>query len=136
MASTPERDDKRKPDRLIRRGGNIPPRMMHLQMETLINYLEGGLSPDKKKEVALHLKGCNACKKHLKQIYVILEGIDEHVEKHRKECPTPEVMVEFVFGKLSKTEKENVQKHLSECPYCIAFQRVYDEARKGTQNMK
>jgi hypothetical protein len=57
--------------------------------------------------------------------------MDNYAEKSRKECPSPETMRDYEKGTLSKEEQNSVQKHLSECPYCVDFEEIYRLLEKG-----
>jgi anti-sigma factor ChrR (cupin superfamily) len=109
---------------------------MHLSTELLIRYLEAELHPSNEKQLLHHLKECDSCRKRLKESYTILQGIDSYVEKNRENCPSSETMEAYTVGKLSKVETIAVKKHLSECPYCVAFQELYDATAKESQDKK
>jgi len=115
--------NKRKLPPVRRRVGRPPIR--HIPSVTLFGYLDKQLGPVKERKVLSHLRGCETCKKSLREAYAILQGMDNYAEKNRRECPSPEMMRDYEKGTLSKEEHNSVQKHLSECPYCIDFEEIY-----------
>jgi predicted anti-sigma-YlaC factor YlaD len=134
MSSRPHEDDKKKPKRGFVKGKSIQRSFLHIPMEMLYAYLDQHLEPDEEKSVLSHLNECDKCKNLLKEAYVVLKGLDNYAEKNHRECPSPETMRDLEMGKLSKSETLTIEKHLSECPYCIEFEKLYKHLEQESQD--
>jgi hypothetical protein len=85
---------------------------------TLYRFVNNDIEEKTQKEIAAHVKECQACQKIVDELKAYDSDLNKYWNEFRKECLSDDAIYRYLFGRLNKEESEKLEKHLDSCHVC------------------
>jgi anti-sigma factor RsiW len=104
--------------------------MKHLDFETLLLYIEGGLKDPRLAAVAGHLASCGRCYRIYRGVKALADTMGQSFEtlESGSSCPDDREIGALVNDELSGEDSEKLSDHIKECAFCMERAAVYYKA--------
>ena len=98
-----------------------------ISSQQLIDYLDGHVKQDKRRDITFHLSQCVSCRRNLTRLKAIdqflrLESQDKNMEKSAKmidqKCITDSELYDYLEGRFTNKKARAAEAHLNSCYTC------------------
>ncbi len=110
---------------------------MHIELDQLIAYRDGSLSPSEQKMIEQKLSECEECRARYAALEHLSAGLKDlfssYKPKKSPDCPDKSFWLKYLNGQLDTKDETRWKEHLRKCDYCfnIVSTQLVNEAAES-----